>query len=273
MAIHTTAIIDTRAEIDPTADIGPYVVIDGPVLIGPRVKIHAHACLAGWTRIGQDCEIYPYASIGHAPQDHAYDGSETYCTVGDGTVVREGVSIHRGTGSGSTTSVGKMCFLMANSHVAHNCCVGDRVILANGVLLGGHVHIGDRTFLGGAAGVHQFTRVGEVVMIGAMGKITSDVPSFFMAGENNRCLGVNAVGMRRAGLTVEERNEIRRAHQLLYRSGILFSKAVDELANVIATPAGMRLLEFLRMPSKRGYIPARRSRSQSRGASCTLETR
>ncbi len=260
MSIHATAIVSPQAVIDPTAEIGPYVVIDGSVHVGAATRIHAHACVAGWTHIGERCEIYPHACVGYPPQDVAYAGAESYCTVGDETVVREFVSIHRGTKPGSTTSVGRNCFLMANAHIAHNCCVGDRVILANAVLLAGHVHIGDGAFLGGAAGVHQFVRVGELVMVGGMGLITNDVPPFFMAGERNRCLGVNAVGVRRAGFTAEEKSEIRRAHQTLYRSGLSFPEAIDLLAETVQTPPGRRLIEFLRSPSKRGIIPGRRSR-------------
>jgi UDP-N-acetylglucosamine acyltransferase len=261
MSIHPTAIVGPKAEIDSTAEIGPYVVIEGSVRVGASTRIHAHACVAGWTRIGARCEVYPHACIGYPPQDLAYDGAETYCNVGDDTVLREFVSIHRGTTPESTTSVGSNCFLMANAHVAHNCCVGDRVILANAVLLAGHVHIGNGAFLGGASGVHQFVRLGELVMLGGMGVVTSDVPPFFMAGERNRCMGVNVIGMRRAGLGVEERTEIRKAHQLLYRSGVPFPEAVEQLATTVQTESGKHLVEFLRSPSKRGIISGRRGRA------------
>jgi UDP-N-acetylglucosamine acyltransferase len=260
MPIHPTAIIDPRAEIDPSAEVGAYVVIEGPVRIGPETRISPFVAIAGTTHIGAHCQIYPHAAIGYAPQDLAYDDSETFCVVGEKTIVREGATIHRGTGSGSSTVVGKGCFLMANSHVAHNCRLGDHVVLANGVLLAGHVEVGDRAFLGGGAAVHQFARIGELVMIRGLGRIGMDVPPFFLAGENNCCFGVNVVGIRRAGFTSKEREEIRTGHRVLYRSGLTFIRAIDQLADLVETEAGRRLVEFLRRPSKRGIIPASRRR-------------
>ena len=258
MAIHSTAIVDPRAEIDASAEVGPYVIIEGPVHVGPGTRIMPFVSISGSTHIAANCQIYPHAAIGHAPQDLSYDGAETYCLVGEATIIREGVTIHRGTGSASSTVVGKRCFLMANSHVAHNCQLGDEVVLANGVLLAGHVQVGDRAFLGGGAVVHQFSRIGELVMIRGLGRITMDVPPFGLAGEDNCCFGVNVVGMRRAGLTSRERQEISKGYRILYRSGLAFGKAVDQLAEQVETEVGRRLLEFLRQPSKRGIIRGRR---------------
>jgi UDP-N-acetylglucosamine acyltransferase len=263
MPIHKTAIIDNCAVIDPTAEIGPFVTIEGPVHVGAGTRIGPHVSLAGWTLIGADCQVYPHAAIGHAPQDLAYDGAESLCRIGDGTIVREGATVHRGTAAGSSTVVGKDCFLMVNSHVAHNCVLGDRVVLANGVLLAGHAHVGDRAFLGGGAVVHQFARIGELVMVAGLARVSADVPPFFTAGGDNRCLGVNIIGLRRAGFTPAERDEIRRAYRLLYRSGTSFAGAIDHLAGTIETEPGQRLLQFLQNPSKRGFIPAQRS--QERG--------
>jgi len=146
--------VDRRAEVDPTAEIMPYAIIDGPVKIGPRTRVFPHAYLTGWTEIGADCQIHPGAVVGGDPQDLAFKGAESYCRIGDGTIIREGASVHRGTDPGSATVVGKRCFLMANSHVAHNCRLGDEVKLINGVLLAGYVQVGNGAFLAGNAGVH-----------------------------------------------------------------------------------------------------------------------
>lgn len=260
MPVHATAVIDNVAVVDPTAELGPYVTIEGPVQIGAGARIGPHVSLAGSTRIGAHCRIFPHAAVGYAPQDLAYDNAESFCEIGDGTIIREGVTVHCGTGAGSSTVVGKRCFLMANSHVAHNCRLGDQVVLANGVLLAGHAQVGERAFLGGGAVVHQFARIGELAMIAGLARVSADVPPFFMAGGNNRCLGVNVVGMRRAGFTPAERDEIRRAYRLLYRNGCSFHAAIAELAESVQTEPGRRLAEFLSQPSKRGFMPPSRAR-------------
>ena len=149
MSIHPTAIVHDLAQVDETAEIGPYAVIEQAVRIGPDVRVYPHAFITGWTQVGAGCEIHPGATIGHAPQDLSYTGVETYCRIGERTVIREGASIHRGTVPGSATVVGKRCFIMAGALVAHNCVLGDEVKLANVVQLGGHVQIGDGAFIGG----------------------------------------------------------------------------------------------------------------------------
>ena len=259
MPIHPTAIVDSLAKIDESADIGPYVVIDGPVRIGPGVRIFPHAYIAGWTTIGAGSEIHPGATVGHAPQDTTYTGEETYCKIGENTIIREGATIHRGAVPGSTTVVGDRCFIMAGAHVAHNCVLENDVTLANNVLLAGHVHVGDQAFLGGMAGVHQFVRIGTLAMIAGHAVASMDMPPFMMMDRLGRCAGVNAVGLRRANYDVQQRQDIKRAYRILYRSGHLFRKAIDVLADEVTTDAGVRLVEFLRAPSRRGIAPGSRS--------------
>jgi UDP-N-acetylglucosamine acyltransferase len=252
MPIHPTAIIDPRAEIDPTADIGAYAIIDGPVRVGPGARVYPHAYLAGWTEIGANCEVHPSAVVGHPPQDLAYHGEETYCRIGEGTIIREGVTIHRGTKAGSATIVGKHCFLMANSHIGHNCEVGDEVKMANGALLAGHVHVGDGAFLSGNSAVHQFCRIGELVMVRGLNPVIMDVPPYFTVSHSGLCAGINAVGLRRGGFTAAQRSDVQHAFRTLYRSGMIFQKAVEQLAATVTTDAGRKIVEFLQAPSKRG---------------------
>ena len=226
MPIHPTAIVDPAAQIDPEADIGPYVVIEGAVRIGPGTRVYPHAYLTGWTEIGANCEIHPGAVVGHAPQDLKYEGAESYCRIGDETLIRECASVHRGTEPGSATLIGRRCFVMGGAHVGHNCTVADDVILANNVALGGHVSLGPRAFLGGAAVVHQFVRIGELVMLGGAAPITQDVPPYFLTDRTGRCAGTNVVGLRRAGFSAEQREDAKRAYRILYRTGNPRPKAI-----------------------------------------------
>lgn len=249
--------MDPKAEIAPTADIGPYAIIDGPVRIGAGTRIYWHATVCGRTEIGENCRIHPYAVIGHEPQDLAYNSEDSACRIGDNTIVREYASIHRGTGESSATIVGKRCFIMASAHVGHNCRIGDDVKIVNATLLAGHVDIGDAAFVSGMAGVHQFVRIGELAMIGGQAAIRMDVPPFFTVVRWGECSGVNLVGLRRAGYGSEDRKELREAYRVLYRSGQTFSKAVGELDKMLRTDPGRRLVQFLQAPSKRGITGGR----------------
>lgn len=249
--IHPTAIVDPRAELDPSVEIGAYAIVEAGAQIGAGARVWPHAFIAGGARVGQRVQIHPFATIGHAPQDLAYDGSPSYAEIGDETTIREYASIHRGTVPGSTTRVGRRCFLMANSHVAHNCTLGDDVKLANGVLLAGYVSVGDKSFLGGAAGVHQFTRIGELVMLKGLSAVTQDLPSFTLV-HGGRVAGVNVVGLRRNGASAAERLDVQNAIRLIYRRGLPFREAVAALPPVVKTAYGRRLVEFLQAPTKRG---------------------
>jgi len=252
LAIHPTAIIDPVAELDPSVEVGAYVVIEGPVKVGAETRIYHQAYLTGWTEIGVGCEIHPFTTIGHLPQDWHYGGERSFCRVGDGTVVREYCSIHRGTDPESTTVIGQKCFLLAYTHVGHNCVVGDRVTLINGVNLGGHTEIGQGAVMSGYAATHQFVRVGEYAMLGGAGRAFMDVLPFMTVQDRNACSGVNLVGLRRAGFSADEIAEIKRAYKLFYRSGLPLSKAIAEFEAGVRTDAGRRLLAFVQAPSRRG---------------------
>ena len=252
MPIHPTAVIDPQADVHPSAEIGPYVVVEGPVRIGAGTVLRPHAHVTGHTEIGAGCRVFSGAVVGEVPQDRAFAGGVSFCRVGDETVIREGVTIHRGTDAGSATVVGRRGFLMANSHVGHNCHVGDDVVLANGALLAGHVHVGDRAFISGNSAVHQFVRVGDLVMVGGLTKITQDVPPFFMVDDRGTCVGVNVIGLQRAGFTPEERRDAKRAYALIYRAHLSLPHTIEQLAECAATQTCRRILEFLKAPSRRG---------------------
>jgi UDP-N-acetylglucosamine acyltransferase len=267
MPIHPTAIVDKHAEIDASADIGAYAIIEPGVKIGAETKIYPHAYVSQGTTIGQRCQIHPFAVVGHHPQDLKWDGSPSYTQIADETIIREGAQVHRGTMPESTTVVGKRVYLMATAHVGHNCVIGDDVVITNGALCGGHVEIGNRAFVSGCALLHQFVRVGELVMIAGGARVTEDVPPFMMVTLGG-VAGPNAVGLQRAGVTREERREIRAAYKVLYRSGHAFRKAVEQVVEMTKTDAGRRLAEFLQGPSKRGFM---RFRGRSYGTGNDIE--
>jgi len=252
MAIHSTAIVDRRAEVHPTASIGPHVVIDGPVIIGADCRIDPFAVVMGATTIGTGCRIHSHAVLGDLPQDRAFDGGESFVRIGNDCVIREGATVHRGTAEGSATVVGHRCLLMTNSHVGHNCVLGDDVTLVSGALLGGHVETGNRVVISGNAAVHQFVRIGELAMVSGLGKITQDIPPFCMTDRDGAIVGINLVGLIRAGVSRAERKEIKHAYRQIYRAGLSHAAAVKMLTATIRTPAGHRLLEFLASVSTRG---------------------
>ncbi len=259
MAIHPTAIVDRAAEIDPTATIGPYAVIDGPVRIAADVRIYPHAYVCGWTTLGQGCEIHIGAVVGHTPQDRAFTGERSYCDVGPRTVVREYVTIHRGTKPESRTVVGANCLLGALSHVAHNCVVADDVIMMNGALLAGYVQVGPRAFISGNVAVHQFNRIGELVMVSGGSVITCDIPPFLLVHGRGQVGGINRVGLVRAQIPRVEIDEIRAAYKTLYRGGMPLSLSIAQLAKSLVTPAGRRMAEFLLAERRRPLARSRRA--------------
>lgn len=257
MSIHPTAIVDSSAEIDAAAEIGAYAVVEQNVRIGAEARLFAHGYVAEGTTLGRRCQVHPFAIVGHWPQDLKWTGVPSYTQIGDETIIREHVSIHRGTTPGSTTVIGQRCFIMSTGHIGHNCVVGDDVTIATGAMLAGHVEVGPRAFISGNVVLHQFMRVGELAMIGGNVALAQDVPPFMLVRFPQVILGPNTVGLRRAGMSSEERFEVRRCYRTLYRSGLPFPKAVEQVVGLVRTDAGRRLLEFLRSPSKRGFLPYR----------------
>lgn len=253
MPVHPTAVIDPLAQIDESAQIGPYCVIEGPVRIGARTVLSPYVHILGGTTIGSDCRLHTGCAVGDVPQDKAFQGEESYVEIGDGTTLREHVTVHRGTIPGSTTRIGNRCMVMAHAHVGHNCVVHDEVMLVNGVLLGGHVHVGRRAVISGNAAVHQFARVGEFAMVGGLSKITQDIVPYFMVDGHGQCAGINRVGMRRAGIGRDDMEDAKNAFRILCRTPGTLRSAVEKLDAAMTTPTGRIIYDFVATSSKRGF--------------------
>ncbi len=251
MTIHPTAIVDRRAEIDPAAEIGPYVVIDGPVQIGARTRIQAHATILGSTSIGCDNVIHASAVIGDLPQDLAYTGDETFVRIGDRNVLREFAHVHRGTQPGTATIIGSDNFLMSNVHVAHNCEIGDRNILATGAVLGGYVRLADQVFVSGNCVVHQFVRIGRLALMRGLSRTSRDVPPFCIMDGTHTVRAINVVGLRRAGVPSARIRALRTAFTTLFGRAGNLRRRMEEVESAPLTEEVRELLEFLRA-SKRG---------------------
>lgn len=257
MAIHSTAIIDSHAEIDPTVDVGPYCIIEGNVRVRAGCRLYQGVYLTGWTDIGENCQIHPGAIVGHIPQDTKYGGQRTYCRIGANTIIREHATIHRGTTPESATVVGERCFLFGGCHIAHNCTIGNQVTLANNALLAGHVQVGDRAFVSGGVVVHQFVRIGELVMVQGNAGLGMDLVPFSLVDAFGRVAGLNSIGIRRAEIPKEHAQDLRLAFRTLFGSDLPFRDAVARLADQVSTPPGKRLLAFVQAPSERGFAGKR----------------
>ena len=249
--IHPTAVLHPAAQVDPTAEIGPLTVIDAHVVVGPQCVIGPHVHLTGHTTLGARNRVHAGAVLGDAPQDVKYTDAPTRLRIGDDNLFREHVTVHRANKVEEDTVIGSQGFFMAHCHVGHNSHVGDRVILANGATLGGHVVLEDRAFLSGNCLVHQFVRVGTLAMMQGGAAISQDLPPFTVARGANGLCGLNTIGLRRAGFSGEERLELRRLYRFLFRSGRNLRAALAEAGSQFASPAAQRLLEFL-AGAKRG---------------------
>jgi len=249
--IHPTAIVHPRAKLDAAVQVGAYAIIDEGVEIGPDCLIGPQVYLTGLTNIGAHNRFYAGCVIGEAPQDLKYKGEPTRLRIGDHNVFREHVTVHRSNRTAEETVIGSHNFLMANSHVAHNCRLGDHVVLANGVLLAGHVTVDDRAFLSGNCIVHQFVRVGTLALMQGGSAISQDLPPYTVARGDNGICGLNTVGLRRAGLTPAERLELKQLYRALFREGQnLRAAAASARGRFLSAPAKV-MLDFL-AGSKRG---------------------
>jgi UDP-N-acetylglucosamine acyltransferase len=249
--IHASAVIHPKAEIHPSVVIGPYVVIDEAVAIGPNCRIGPHVYITGVTTIGSENQFHAGCVIGDAPQDLKYKGEPTRLRIGDHNVFREHVTVHRSTKTAEETAIGSHNFLMANSHIGHNSIVGDSVIIANGALLGGHVTVEHHAFISGNCLIHQFVRVGTLALMQGGSAISKDLPPFTIARGPNGICGLNIIGLRRAGYTAEQRQELKRLYALLFRGPKHLSQALTEAEAQTWSEPAQRLMTFIRQ-SKRG---------------------
>lgn len=258
--IHPTAIVDPRAELDESVNVGPYAVIGPHVQIGARCTVAAHCVIDGRTRIGEDNRIFSFASIGGPPQDKKYGGEDTRLEIGSGNTIREYVTINTGTvQDAGVTRLGDDNWIMAYVHVAHDCQLGNHLILANAVQLAGHVRLGDWVFLGGLSGVHQFVRVGAHAMTGFQTRLAQDLPPFVTAAGNPaQAQGVNQEGLRRRGYTPERIAIVKQMHRLLYRQGLTLTAARDAIAALAAEdPSGagdVALMQDFLATAERGIV-------------------
>ena len=231
--IHPTAIVHRNARIAEGVEIGPYSVIGEHVSIGKDSKIGAHVLIEGWTRLGERNHIFPFSSIGTPPQDLGYGNEETYLIIGNDNIIRECTTIHRATTKEEgKTLIGNHNFLMAYSHIAHDCKLGDHITMANSVALGGHVVIGGHAVLGGIVAVHQLVKIGRYSMIGGQSAVAKDIPPYVSASGNRaRLYGLNTVGLRRAGFSTESIGNLKTAYKIIFRSGLGLEQALQKVMN------------------------------------------
>jgi UDP-N-acetylglucosamine acyltransferase len=229
--IHPTAIVDSKAELDSEVEVGAFTVIGAGVKIGKASKIHAHASIQGRTTLGQNNVIFPFATIGSAPQDLKYKGEPSELIIGDRNTIREYVSLNPGTtGGGMVTRVGDQNLLMMYCHIAHDCSVGNRIVIANGATLGGHVSIEDFVIVGGLVGIHQFVRIGTGAILGAGSMVSKDVPPYCNAtGDRARLRGLNVEGLKRRGVDKAVIDAIRKAYKIAFNSKL---RTEDALATI-----------------------------------------
>lgn len=254
MFVHPTAIVSREVELEEDVYVGAFSVIEGRVRIGKGTRIGNRVSIKGWVEIGKNCKIYDGAVLGEEPQHLKYRGEETKLIIGDGVVIREYCTIHRGTAlDKGVTKVGNNCYLMVGTHIAHDCIIGDGVITANNVAIGGHVEIGKFAVLGGLCAVHQFARIGEYAMVGGLTGVSLDVPPYTVAvGERAKLYGINVRGLRRHNFPEERIRRLKRAYRIIFRTTLSKEEAIRKVLEEVGETEEIRtLINFLRS-TKRG---------------------
>jgi UDP-N-acetylglucosamine acyltransferase len=257
MPIHATALVDPQARIAESAEIGPYCIVGADVEIGARSHLMAHVYLEGPLTIGEDTVVFPFSTIGVAPQDLKYHGERSATKIGDRNTIREFVTIHRGTeGGGMLTSIGDDNLLMAQVHIAHDAHIGNHTVISHASIVGGHVMIGDWAIIGGSTGIHQFCRVGRHAFVGGYSVVTQDILPFSTTASDRvvKVFGANATGLERRGFSAGSIDALHKAFRLLTRAGLNTTQAVERIrAEVPAEPEVEELLAFL-ASSERGFV-------------------
>lgn len=251
--IHQTAIVDPAAQIDENVTIGPFTLVGKNTRIGSGTVIGAHAVIDPYVIIGPDCRIFQYASIGAPPQSLKFHGEETWVKIGRGSIIREFVTIHRGTSfGGGLTELGEESFLMAYTHVAHDCKIGRNVVMANNATLAGHITIGDHATIGGLVAIHQFVRIGDYAFVGGKSAVVKDVPPYVIASGDRATLhGLNTVGLKRHGFSQETLLRLKKTYRIVFRIGITLNEAIERVkAEVEQIPEVVSFIEFLQASSR-----------------------
>lgn len=259
MPVHPTAVIAPGAKVDPTADIGPYCVVGPHAVIGPETHLTSHVVVEGHTTLGARNKVFPFASLGHAPQDLKFKGETTTLEIGDGNTIREYVTMNPGTaGGGGVTKVGNHNLFMALTHVAHDCRIGNHCVFANNATLAGHVDVGDHAIVGGLSAVHQFVRIGRFAIVGGASGVAHDVIPYGSAlGNRAHLAGLNLVGLKRHQFPRENIHRLRQAYRLLFADEGSLADRVEDVASMFADhPQVMEIAAFIR-GSERGICTPR----------------
>ena len=254
--IHPTAVVSPHAEIAEGAKIGPYSMIADHVTIGPNTEIGGHVVIEGHTQIGERNKIYPFATIGTPPQDVGYRGEDTRLVIGDDNLIREYTTIHRATTKENwVTTVGNKNYIMAYAHIAHDCALGNHIIMSNVATLGGHITIGDHSILGGLVAVHQFVRIGAYAFLGGKSGVDRDVPPFMVvAGERAKLYGINRLGLRRLGFSQEAIEDLKKAYRIIWRENRSFGEGIEQVRREIKPFPELEILLDFFDGSKRGIL-------------------
>lgn len=258
--LHPTAIVEPGAQLGSDVMLGAYAYVGAGVTLGDGTRVHHHASVEGNTVLGSQCEVFPYACIGGKTQDLKFKGGNPGVRIGARNVFREYVTIHAATNDGEFTRVGSDNVLLASCHVAHDCALGDHIVMSNGAVLAGHVTIEDHVVIGGYGGIHQFCRVGTFAMLSATAKLVHDLPPYFIAdGTPAEIRAINRVGLERNGFTPEQLDRVKQIHRILYRDGLNRSQALEKLGAHAesASREFQHMLEFARR-SERGLAPSAR---------------
>jgi len=257
--IHSTALVEPGARIGADVEIGPFSVIGPQAMIGEKTIVQSHVVIEGNVAIGTDNFVGHGAIIGAPPQDLSFSlERNTKVEIGNDNIIREYCTIHRGSPEGSVTKIGDKNFLMAGVHIGHNCAIGNNVVIANNCLLAGHVRVDDGAFLGGGSTFHQHMHVGRLVMVQGSSAFGKDLPPFVIAAERNSIFGVNVIGLKRAGFSVQDRDEIKNAFKLLYTSGLNISQVLEKAAVMKFGEAAREFFAFVAAAKKRGICPLKR---------------
>ncbi len=251
--IHSTAVVSPSAHIEEGVEIGPFATVGPHVCLGEGTRVVSHAVIDGYTQIGKHCTVFPFASIGLQTQDLKYRGGRPGTVIGDHTTIREYVTVNAATDDGDKTVVGGHCHIMAYSHVAHDCRIGEGVIMANCATLGGHVQLEDYVIVGGLTGIHQFVKVGAMTILGGCSKLTQDCPPYMTADGNPlEVRGVNKIGMTRRGIDVAVQKSLKEAYRIIYRQGLTVKDAIAKIENEIPLGEEVKHLVLFLKNAERG---------------------